>query len=204
LSTFEQFARERGLEVGPSAMLDGPFWPLGAGDRQRVVAVAHGALAPGRNATLAVYAYFVSSPDGRDRAYPFTIVLCDVPESAAALPWLECRSREAELLGGRPLEPDRGLEAVRLESEFFEQRFLLLAGPGTDPVAVAQLFAPSFLHWFAYEAPFGFSLELVGGRLCASVPGEPERLGPLGSFWDSVARIVEALVREGREDERLA
>jgi hypothetical protein len=93
---------------------------------------------------------------------------------------------------------------VTLESEFFAERFELLAGPGTDTNAVVQLFAPTFLHWYAYEAPFGLTLELIGGRLCASAPGAPERVDRVRSVWEATARIAGELALEGLERRGLA
>jgi hypothetical protein len=109
------------------------------------------------------------------------------------------------MLGGTdPTPRTPGLEPVHLESEFFVRRFELLAGPGTDPGAAVELFSPTFLHWYAYESPFGLDLELLGGRLCLSVPSAPERLDHVRSLWDAAATIATALAAESAEDDSLS
>jgi hypothetical protein len=92
-----------------------------------------------------------------------------------------------------------GMEVVRLESEFFETRCTLLTGPGTDRGRVVQLFAPTFLHWYAYEAPFGLCMALLGGRLCVYAPAELERPGRVDSIWDAAARIAAEVSHESLE-----
>ena len=204
MDALQRFAADRGLEHRGTGTLEGPFALLRRAGR--VEGLVRGALADGRKAALAAYTCTEEDPEGGLREHPYLVVLCAVPESSSELPWLTCRSREAEISGGpgAAVEPPLGAQPIELESEFFAQRFELLAGPGTDPNAVVQLFAPSFLHWYAYEAPFGLSLKVIGGRLCASAPGAAERIDRVRSLWDATARIVTALTREGLESSGLA
>ena len=195
MSALERFAGERGLDYRPVGPLEGPFPILRWGDDRRVEGFARGALAETHEGTLAGLVCIRRDSDGRLEQLPFAVVLCELPESAAALPLLECRSAEAEV-SGCPGALMPGMEAVRLESEFFETRFTLLAGPATDQAMVYRLFAPKFLDWYAYEAPYGLCTALLGGRLCVYAPAELERPGRIDSIWDAAARIVGAIAAE--------
>ena len=55
---------------------------------------------------------------------------------------------------------------------------------------VRRLLSPNFLHWFAYETPYGFSCEVTWGVLCAYVLDEPDRPGRLKSVWDAGSRVA--------------
>ena len=196
MPALEQFARERGLEYRLIGPLDGPFPILRWGDDRRLDGYARGRLTDEHDGTLAGLVCVSRNQDGRLEELPFVVVLCELPESAAALPILECRSSEAEV-SGCPDALMPGMEDIRLESEFFETRFTLLSGPGTDVNVVYQLFAPKFLDWYAYEAPYGLSMALLGGSLCVYAPAELERPGRIDSIWDAAARIAAEVSREG-------
>ena len=199
MSALEQFAKAHGFEYRSGGELEGPFSVFRLGSGGRATGIVRGALPDGRATTVAAYACTGRGPGGDAEDLSFTVAISELPETAATLPWLECLSREAEIAGGPRAEAAPGMREVPLESEFFEQRFLLLAGPGTDRSAVVELFAPSFLHWYAYEAPFGMTMELIGGRLCAYTPDTMERPGHLDSFWDSVATIAAQIGAEALE-----
>jgi hypothetical protein len=196
MPALDQFAHERGLEYRLIGPLDGPFPILRWGDDRRLDGYARGRLTDEHDGTLAGLVCVSRNQDGWPEERPFVVVLCELRESAAALPILECRSHEAEASGcPDPLMP--GMQAVRLESEFFDTRFTLLSGPGTDLNVVYQLFAPKFLDWYAYEAPYGLSMALLGGSLCVYAPAELERPGRIDSIWDAAARIAVEVSREG-------
>ena len=196
MSALEQFAGKRGLEYRPSGMLEGPFPILRWGDDRYLEGIARGPLTGEHEGTLGALICVKHQADVPYQRFPFLVVLCDLPESAVAFPLLECRSSEGDLPDA-PASLMPGLETVRLESEFFETRFTLLIGPGTDINAVVRLFAPRFLDWYAYEAPYALCLALLGGRLCAYAPAELERPGRFDSIWDAAARIASEVSGEG-------
>lgn len=199
-----RFAAERGLEHRGTGVVEGPFSLLRRPGSRRVEGLVRGKLRPGTEAMMAALQFREVAEDGRAEENPFTVVTC-APAAPDGLPWLECRSLDARMLGGADPTPRApGLEPLHLESEFFARRFELLAGPGTDPAAAVELFSPTFLHWYAYESPFGLDLELLGGRLCLSVPSAPERLDHVRSLWDAAATIVAALAAEAEEDDPLS
>jgi hypothetical protein len=195
LSALEQFADKRGLEYGPNGLLEGPFPILRWGDDRHLEGLARGRLTGEHEGTLGGLICVRHPADAPDQRIPFLVVLCGLPESAVAFPLLEVRSSEADLSNG-PGGLMPGLETVRLESEFFETRFTLLVGPGTDTNTVVRLFAPKFLDWYAYEAPYALCLALLGGRLCVYAPAEFERPGRVDSIWDAAARIAAEVSKE--------
>jgi hypothetical protein len=198
LSALEQFAGKRGLEYRPTGSLEGQFPILRWGDDRHLEGLARGPLTEGHEGTLGGLICVKQPADGPDQRIPFLVVLCGLPGSAGTFPLLEVRSREADLSDG-PAALTAGLGTVRLESEFFETRFTLLVGPGTDTNAVLRLFAPKFLDWYAYEAPYALCLALRGGRLCVYAPAEFERPGRIDSIWDAAARIAAEVSRESPE-----
>jgi hypothetical protein len=195
MSELERFARDRGLEYRLSGPLKGSFPILRWGEERRLAGYAKGPLADGREGTLAGLVCITRDSDGALRQSPFLVVLCELPESAATLPILECRSSEAEL-SGVPGWLSAGMETIHLESEFFETRFTLLIGPVSDRNAVYRLFAPKFLDWYAYEAPYGLCMALLGGSLCVYAPAEFERPSRVDSIWDAAARIAAEIARD--------
>lgn len=169
--------------------------------RPQVEGIARGMLPDDTAAAMTVLAYPGVGADGTLRRITMCAFLHELPESAERLPWLAIRSREAESGGLLPDEMRRGsppVQPLATESEFFAQRFTLEAGAGTDENMVRRLFAPSFLHWYAYETPFGFSCEIAYGTLCAYVLDEPDRPGRLKSVWDAGSRVAMQVRHEAR------
>jgi hypothetical protein len=167
--------------------------------RPRVEGIARGLLSDDTAAAMTVLAYPGVGADGTLRRITMCAFLHELPESAERLPWLACRSRETEPGALLESEMRRGSPPVRelpTESDFFTQRFTLEAGAGTDETMVRRLFAPAFLHWFAYETPYGFCCEITGGVLCAYVLDEPDRPGRLKSVWDAGTYVALAVRRE--------
>jgi hypothetical protein len=166
--------------------------------RPRVEGIARGLLPDDTAAALTVLAYPGVGPDGLLRRITMCAFLHELPESAERLPWLVIRSSEGDL-GAFAAELRRGsppTHELRTESDFLAQRFTLEAGAGTDESMVRRLFAPAFLHWFAYETPYGFCCEITGGVLCAYVLDEPDRPGRLRSVWEAGSRIAIQVRRE--------
>jgi hypothetical protein len=198
-----RFAAEAGLEFHHTGALDGPWSILRWGQARRVEGLARGSLPDGRDAILAGCVITASSSEGIPIDYPHLVATTEVPEAAASLGWVEVRSREARQFGQLPADagfPVGLTQTVSLESEFFEERFELAAGPHVDPRRVAELFSPVFLHWYAYEAPYAMSAELLGGRLCLHAPSDLGSHDRARSIWQACGRISAAVAREGLED----
>ena len=109
-----------------------------------------------------------------------TVVLTRIHASSAFVPALVLRDRAASRK--RPAElPAERWQATELESDAFNQRYLLLSLSGQDPGLLRELFSPALIAWLEREPPPGFAVELNEGFLTVSVPGhahaaERERL----------------------------
>jgi hypothetical protein len=198
-----RYASDTGLEYRYAGALEGPWSILRWGSSRRVDGIAGGTLPDGRPAVIAGLVITATSAEGTSALYPHLIATTDVPEAGESLGWVEVRSREANQFGQLPPGarfPTELTDEVPLESAFFAQRFELAIGPGTDPNAVVQLFSPAFVHWYAYEAPYAMSAELLGGRLCLHAPSGLRSHDRARSIWQACGRTAEALAREGLED----
>jgi hypothetical protein len=197
------FAAEAGLDFARTGALEGPWSVLRWGRTRRVAGIVRGLLPGGREGLLAGCVIGAPGPDGAPAEFPHLLAAAEIPEAPASLGWVEVRSREARELGQLPPGAVFGDGPVRdlgLESEFFAGRFELAAGPATDPGAVVQLFSPVFLHWYAYEAPYAMSMELLGGRLCLHAPADLRNRDRARSIWTALERIEAAVASEAREE----
>ena len=129
-----------------------------------------GVLPGGLDGTLALYTYEEthsdSDGDRQTTYYHFTVVLTDIPESALRVGELYVQRRVGFRFLDSAEDVFRTRERITLESEDLDQRAEIFAGRNEDQNWIRQLFAPSFVHWLADEAPDGFAFELVPG-FCA-------------------------------------
>ena len=193
MDQLRKLAREEGLHFAHTGAPEPQAPAITRLGRPQVEGIARGMLADDTAAAMTVLAYPGVGADGTLRRITMLAFLHELPESVERLPWLAIRSREAGPGGLLPEEMRRGsppVQPLATESEFFAQRFELDAGAGTDENMVRRLFAPTFLHWYAYETPFGFSCEIAYGTLCGYVLDEPDRPGRLKSVWDAGARVA--------------
>ena len=201
MDQLRKLAQEEGLHFAHTGAPEPQAPAITRLGRPQVEGIARGMLPDDTAAAMTVLAYPGVGADGTLRRITMCAFLHELPESADRLPWLAIRSREAEAGGLLPDEMRRGsppVQPLATESEFFAQRFALEAASGTDENMVRRLFAPSFLHWYAYETPFGFSCEIANGTLCGYVLDEPDRPGRLKSVWDAGSRVAMQVRHEAR------
>jgi hypothetical protein len=162
-----------------------------------------GALPGGEPGTLAHFTYEEESYDSKGRKqttyYHFTVVLCEVPESAVRIGELYCQRR----VGFRFLDgfedAFRRKQRVELESEAMDKRFETFADADADPNWLRQLFAPSFIVWLSDHAPENFAFELVAGALCVNVKGHADSATELDALCESAAAVARRVREESAE-----
>ena len=201
MDELRKLAQEEGLHYAHTGAPEPQAPAISRLGRPRVEGIARGMLPDDTAAAMTVLAYPGIGADGTLRRITMCAFLHELPESAERLPWLAIRSRETEPGGLLADEMRRGSPPVaplQTESDFFAKRFDIEAGAGTDEVMVRRLFAPAFLHWYAYETPYGFTCEIAGGTLCAFVLDEPDRPGRLKSVWDAGSRVAMQVRHEAR------
>ena len=201
MEQLRRLAQDEGLHFAHTGVPEPQAPAITRLGRPRVEGIARGLLPDETAAAMTVLAYPGVGADGTLRRITMLAFLHEIPESVDRLPWLVWHNRETEADGLLSAELRRGSPPVRpiaTESEFFAQRFTLEAGAGTDENMVRRLLAPAFLHWFAYETPYGFFCEVASGTLCAYVFDDPHRPGRLKSVWDAGSRVAMQVRHEAR------
>jgi hypothetical protein len=178
----QSYATARGLSYAGAATLPEATPLLSAGSSRETQDLMTGTLPGGLGGTLAHYTYLVrsSSGSGSNRStryipYPNTVVLVQLPETAAHLRKLLCYG--GRRLGGRASLfglDFSGDDKVELESSALRERYRITTASGQDQAWLRELFTPIFIDWLATSARPEFSFELVDGLLVVSVA---DRLG---------------------------
>ena len=136
-------------------------------------------LADDTAAAMTVLAYPGLGADGTLRRITMCAFLHELPESAERLPWLAIRSRETEpggLLADEMRRGSRRCSRSRPRASSSPSASTIEAGAGTDENMVRRLFAPAFLHWYAYETPYGSparSPRAPSAATCSTSPTAP-------------------------------
>jgi hypothetical protein len=200
---FRAYADGRGLSREQKGELPGATPLLRRGDDRYAHQIMRGALPGGIDGTLALYTYedhYTDSKGRRQTTYVhFTVVLCDVPQSAPRIGELYVQRRVGFRFLDSAEDIFRTRERIELESEALDERCEIFAGRGEDHNWIRQLFSPSFVHWLGDEAPDGLAFELVAGLLCVNVRGHHDSATELDSFCEAAAVIASRIREESLE-----
>jgi hypothetical protein len=197
------YAQARGLSREGRGGLPPATPLLRRGDDRYATERMRGTLPGGEPGTLAHYTYEETSYDSKGRRhttyYHFTLVICDVPESAYRTAELYCQRR----FGFRFLDgfedAFRKKQRVEVESEEMDRRFETFADDDTDPNWLRQLFSPSFIVWLTEAAPENFAFELVAGLLVANVKGHADSAAELDAICEAAGAVARRLREECAE-----
>jgi hypothetical protein len=199
---FEVYAEQRGMKLTGAGDLPALTPLLRKGDERKAEHVMAGPLADGLDGTVALYTYtdVYHDKNGRhENNYPFTVVMADLPETAAHCQELLCNRK----FGFRALEGledvFRKNERVRLESVDLDDRFEIFAAEGQDPNWLRQLFSPTFIVWMADRTPEKFAFELVDGALCCNVKGHKKSAADLDTMREATVGVAQRLRGEALE-----
>lgn len=152
---------------------------------------------------VAHYTFRTIDDEGRDgHPWPFTVCGMDVDGAMALFHGVYLRPRRGVVHDwlDRAPRPER----VELESIHVSERFELRAAPDQDPIALRELFAPSFQAWLA-EHPLAPGFECKGGQLVTYLPGheyDGDRLRLFHEASREIARRVCAAVDTPRPLQR--
>ncbi|MGI8462152.1 MAG: hypothetical protein ACR2OC_11060 [Solirubrobacterales bacterium] len=200
---FNSYAQGRGLVRQGRGDL-GPLTPLLCrGDDRYATERISGTLPGGEPGTLAHYTYeeiHTDSEGDRTTTYiNFTVVVCQVAESAAKVRELICQRRFGFRFMDGFEDSFRTKKRIEVESEAMDKRFETFADPGTDPVWLRQLFEPSFIVWLAEQAPESFAFELVAGNLVTNVKGHADSAAELDAICEASSVVARRLREEALE-----
>lgn len=195
---FAAYASERGLKLVDEGLPQ--VTPLLYAGSSRVTELAiEGELAEGLSGMIAHYTYAEPSGGGPSTSFKLTVVLVDVPETAAVFPKLLCHGRHGSQ-GSDKLDDalgKRGLQRLKLESEVLNRRFEIFIDPRDDELRLRRLFSPSFIVWLAETMPTAF--ELVNGHLCCFASGHLDSAADLDSLVWGTAELARRLETEATE-----
>lgn len=200
---FRAYSERRGLSREKRGVLPGGTPLLRKGDERYGTQIMRGTLTGGIAGTLARYTYEEHSTDSRGKRqtsyYHFTVVLTEIPESAPYVGELYCQRRVGFRFLDGAEDIFRTRKRVELESEALDRRFEIFTGRDQDLNWLRQLFAPTFVHWLADEAPGDFAFEVVAGLLCANVKGHLDSAAELDWMCVAAASVAQRLREESLE-----
>ncbi|HEX2129627.1 MAG TPA: hypothetical protein VHF58_10470 [Solirubrobacterales bacterium] len=134
-----------------------------------------------------------------DATFEFIVVITRVPESAAFVPRLFCRSRgRVESVGGMGMSLDA--EGLWTESDALGRRYEVATSPYQDRNWMLQLFSPDFIDWLVTTPPAGFAFELAYGDLVGSIPAAGVGADELAAVWDAAGEVAARLRKECGEE----
>ncbi len=188
-----------------------PLTPLlGAGDRRQWEHFMTGPLEPGSdlNCGLGLYTYERRGGDDDDpnaswRSHHFTACVVDMEEAMVMFPALFLQRRR-DLVGWVTEEEwlnRHGRQEVELESVEFGRRYELLADGRLDPIALRELFSPSFIVYLAGH-PLAPCFEYRAGALVVYVRRRRTDAGSLNMLLEATRRIAGRLREEVDEQPR--
>jgi hypothetical protein len=196
---FRSYSESHGLSrVGEGSLPPGtPL--LQRGDKRYAHQIMSGPLPGGAEGAVALYTYEDTDRDSDGNTQTtyvnFTVVICDIPESAPHVSELYCQRRVGFRFLDSAEDVFRTRKRIELESADLDERCEIFAGRDQDPNWLRQLFEPSFVYWLADEAPAGIAFELVAGMLCVNVKGHLDSAAELDQMCEAGSRIA-ARVRE--------
>ena len=200
---FRAYAEGRGLTREGRGVLPPGTPLLRRGDDRYAHQIMRGVLPGGEQGLVALYTYEHTDTDSegnRQTTYVhFTVVICDIPESARYVGELYCQRRAGFRFLDSAEDVFRTRKRVELESEELDRRCEIFAGRDEDPNWLRQLFDPSFVYWLGDEAPDGTAFELVAGMLCVNVKGHLDSAPELDRMCEAGSTIARRVREESLE-----
>ncbi len=198
---YSSYAEERGLARRLGGALPSATPLLRKGDRRGAVQIMTGELPGGLTGTLGLYTCESDTRDGDGEPdvdyFDYTVVLSDLPETAAKARGLHCERRSGFRVPGSedPAAKGRRLE---LGDEAFERAFEIFFDPRDDERWLRGLFSPDFVAWLTATAPPGLAFELVAGSLNVNVEDHLDSVEELDELCEAAAVVAERLREAAR------
>jgi hypothetical protein len=201
---YRSYAAGRGL-----ARIDGksdlpPLSPLlRKGDKRYAEQRFNGVLAGGLNGSLCLYTYEEETRDSdgnKQTTYMhFTIVLTELPDTAAYLQELYCQRRFGFRFMDSMEDVFRKRQRVEQESDAVDKSYEIFIGEHDDMNKARQVLSPTFLVWLEQNSDENFAFELVAGSLVANVKGHKKSAADLDRICTNSAAVARRLEEEAGE-----
>lgn len=199
---FAELAPQLGLEYSPRNSYPGITPLLSAGDRQRYEHAFQGPLYGKLGGPPCMIAHYTFDTVREveevtlHKPHPFTVCIVDGGAPMVRFRGVYLRPR----ISGLGLEYDwlnRGpkFEKVELESVRFNEVYDLRRAADQDPVALRELFSPSFVMSLA-ENPLRPGFECKAGTLVVFVKGHVESAGGLTMLQDTARSITRRIAEQ--------
>jgi hypothetical protein len=200
----DAYAHGRGLTRTEGHTGLPPVTPLlRKGDERYAEERFDGALPGGLDGSLCLYTYEEESTDSdgrRQTSYVrFTIVLAELPATAALIQELYCQRRVGLRFMDSMEDVFRTRQRVEQESATVDRRFEIFTGANDDLGRARQILSPTFLVWLESQAPEEFAFELVAGSLVCNVKGHRKSAAELDQVCLAAAAVA-ARMREEAAD----
>jgi hypothetical protein len=201
---YRSYAAGRGL-----ARIDGksdlpPLTPLlRKGDERYAEQRFTGVLPGGLDGSLCLYTYEEETRDSdgnKQTTYVhFTIVLTELPDTAAYLQELYCQRRFGFRFMDSMEDVFRKRQRVEQESDAVDKSYEIFIGEHDDMSKARQILSPSFLVWLEQNSDENFAFELVAGSLVANVKGHKKSAADLDRICTNSAAVARRLEEEAGE-----
>jgi len=199
-SFFESYAKAHGMSRTHEKELP-ESTPLLRHDSRNTIEYLEGPLDDQTEGVLSLFQYVTTSQgivDDRTTTedHPYTLILVQMPETVAVFGDIYAQDQAASsILQGLAEVRQNGFEKLELESQAMNNRYEIFA-KGPNPVAVRQLFSPTFIEWMTAVADEGFSFELENGTLCVYAKGHRGTIGGLDDFKATSIQVVKRIREE--------
>jgi hypothetical protein len=201
---FTAYAAGRGLtRVDGKSMLP-PVTPLlRKGDKRYAEQRFNGVLPGGIDGSLCLYTYEDETRDSdgnKQTTYVhFTIVMTELPDTAAYLQELYCQRRFGFRFMDSMEDVFRSRQRVEQESEAVDKSYEIFIGRNDDMNKARQVLSPTFLVWLEQNSDENFAFELVAGSLVSNVKGHKRSAAELDRICTASAAVARRLQEEAGE-----
>jgi hypothetical protein len=201
---YRSYAAGRGLARIDAKSELPPLTPLlRKGDERYAEQRFNGVLPGGLDGSLCLYTYEDESRDSdgnKQTTYVhFTIVLTELPDTAAYLRELYCQRRFGFRFMDSMEDVFRQRQRVEQESDAVDKSYEIFIGEHDDMSKARQVLSPSFLVWLEQNSDENFAFELVAGSLVANVKGHKKSAEDLDRICTNSAAVARRLEEEAGE-----
>jgi hypothetical protein len=201
---FNAYAAGRGL-----ARVDGkstlpPVTPLlRKGDKRYAEQRFNGVLPGGIDGSLCLYTYEDETRDSdgnKQTTYVhFTIVMTELPATAAYLQELYCQRRVGFRFMDSMEDVFRKRQRVEQESAAVDKSYEIFIGEHDDMNKARQVLSPTFLVWLEQNSDENYAFELCAGSLVGNIKGHKKSAADLDRICSVSAAVARRLQEEAGE-----
>lgn len=201
---FNAYAQGRGLTRIDGKSSLPPVTPLlQKGDNRYAQQRFNGVLPGGIDGSLCLYTYEEETrdSDGNEQTtyVHYTIVMTELPDTAAFLQELFCQRRAGFRFMDGMEDVFRRRQRVEQESEAVDKEYEIFIGRNDDMNKARQVLSPTFLVWLENHSPEAYAFELCAGSLVCNVKGHKKSAAEFDEICQASAAVARRLQEEAAE-----